>query len=126
MAPLEAESAELVHRVRRRDDRQFLVQLLGGDVIEMIAVVVRQDDQIYRWQVAYLARRLDLAPGPYAMTQIDVLAFVQEGRIGQDGQSAETDQCGGVTDEVKIALTEFCRPTAGQLQGSHRVLSFGW
>ena len=57
MAPLEAESAELVHRVRRRDDRQFLVQLLGGDVIEMIAVIVRQNDQIYRWQVGDLARR---------------------------------------------------------------------
>src|SRR5258707_8050588 len=117
---------ELVHRVRRSDDRQLLVQLLGGDVIEMIAVVVRQDDQIYRWQVGDLARRLHLAPGPDAMTQIDVLAFVQESGIGQDGQPAETDQCGGVTDEVKIALTEFCRPTAAQLQGSHRVLSFGW
>ena len=77
----------------------------------MIAVVVRQDDQIYRWQVGDLASWLDLAPGPYAMTQIDVLAFVEEGGIGQDRQSAKTDQCGGITDEVKIALIEFCRPT---------------
>jgi hypothetical protein len=38
---------------------------------------------------------------------------VQEGGIGQDRQSAESNQCGGVTDEVKIALAEFCRPTAG-------------
>ena len=60
------------------------------------------------------------------MTQIDVLALVQESGIGQDGQPAETDQSGGVTDEVKTALTEFCRPTAGQLQGSHRGLPFGW
>jgi hypothetical protein len=78
----------------------------------MITVVMRQDDQIYRWQVSDLARWLDLAPRPYAMTQIDVLAFVEEGRIGQDRQSAETDQCGGVTDEVDIALIEFCRPNA--------------
>src|SRR6476620_10853593 len=92
----------------------------------MIAVVVRQDDQIYRWQVGDLARRLHLAPGPDPVTQIDVLAFVQESGIGQDGQPAETDQCGGVTDEVNIALTEFCRPTPGQLQGSHRVLSLRW
>ena len=89
MARLEAESAELVHRVSRRDDGQFLVELLGGDVIEMIAVVVRQDDQIYRWQVSDLASRLDLASGPNAVTQVDVLAFVQEGGIGQDRQSAE-------------------------------------
>jgi hypothetical protein len=57
---------------------------LRGDVIEMISVVTRQDDQIDRWQVGDLASRLDLAPGPYAMTQINVLALV-----------------------------EFCRPTAG-------------
>jgi hypothetical protein len=42
-----------------------------------------------------------------------VLAFVEEGGIGQDRQSAETDQCGGVTDEVEIALIEFCGPTTG-------------
>jgi hypothetical protein len=64
---------------------------LRGDVIEMIAVVVRQDDQINRRQVSDLARWLHLAPGPYAMAQIDVLAFVEEGRIGQNRQSAETD-----------------------------------
>jgi hypothetical protein len=113
IALLEAESAELAHRVRRRDDRQFFVELLCGNVIEMIAVVVRQDDQIYRWQVGDLASRLDLAPGPYAMAQIDVFAFVQEGGIGQDRQSAETDQRGGVTDEINIALIEFWCPSAG-------------
>jgi hypothetical protein len=78
----------------------------------MIAVIMRQDDQIYLWQVSDLASWLDLAPGPDAMTQIDVLAFVEEGGIGQDRQSAETDQCGGVTDEVNIALVEICPPTA--------------
>jgi hypothetical protein len=39
---------------------------------------MRQDDQIYRWQVGDLASGLDLAPGPDAVTQIDVLAFVKE------------------------------------------------
>jgi len=86
---------------------------LRGDVIEMIAVVVRQDDQIYRWQVGDLASRLDLPPGPYAMTQIDVFAFVQESGIGQDRQPAETDQRGGVTDEINIARIEFRCPIAG-------------
>ncbi len=79
----------------------------------MIAVVMRQDDQIYRRQVGDLASWLDLAPGPYAVTQIDVPAFVEEGGGGQDHESAETDQCGGVTDEVDIALVEFCCVTAG-------------
>ena len=89
----------------------------------MISVVMRQDDQIDRWQVGDLARRLHFAPGPDAMTQIDVLALMQERGIGQDRQPAETDQCGGVTDEVNIALTELCRPIGGQLQGSHGVVS---
>jgi hypothetical protein len=64
-------------------------------------------------QVGDLASWFDLAPGPYAMTQIDVLAFVEEGGIGQDRQSAETNQCGGVTDEVNIAPIEFRCPTSG-------------
>src|SRR4051812_46110095 len=59
------------------------------------------------------------------MTQKDVLALVEEGGIGQDRQSAEPDQSGGVTDEIKIALIEVGRPAACQFQGSHRVLSFG-
>jgi hypothetical protein len=73
----------------------------------------RQHDQIYRWQVGDLASRLNLAPGPDAMAQVDVLAFVEEGGIGQNRQSAEPDQRGGVTDEINIALTEICCPTAG-------------
>jgi hypothetical protein len=47
------------------------------------------------------------------MTQIDVLAFVEEGGIGQDRQSAETDQCGRVTDEINVALIEIRCATAG-------------
>ena len=58
MAPLEAESAELVHRVARRDDGQVLVELSGGDVVEVIAVVVGQDDQIDRRQVSDLTTLL--------------------------------------------------------------------
>ena len=79
----------------------------------MVAVIVRQDDKIYRWQVSDLASGLDLAAGPDAMTQIHMLASVEKRRIGQDCQSAETDQCGGVTDEVDIALIEFRSATAG-------------
>jgi hypothetical protein len=41
-----------------------------------------------------------------------VLAFVEEVGIGQDRQSAEADQCGGVTDEIDIAFVEICFPTA--------------
>jgi hypothetical protein len=41
MAPLETERAELVHRISCGDDGQILVELLGGDIIEMIAVVMR-------------------------------------------------------------------------------------
>jgi hypothetical protein len=44
----------------------------------MIAVVMRQYDHIDRWQVSDLASGLDFAPGPDAMTQKDVLAFVQK------------------------------------------------
>ena len=55
------------------------------------------------------------------MSQIDVFAFVEEGGIGQHGQPAETDQCGGVADEVKLALAEFCRRPGVQIQGIHGV-----
>jgi hypothetical protein len=46
------------------------------------------------------------------MTQVDVLALMQEGGIDQDGQPSETDQRGGIADEVNIALIESCCPTA--------------
>jgi hypothetical protein len=46
------------------------------------------------------------------MTQKDVLAFVQKGGVGQDCQSAEADQRGGVTDEVDAAFVEICCATA--------------
>ena len=69
------------------------------------------------WHAGSTSRR------PDAMTQIDVFAFVQESGIGQDAQPAEPDQCGGITDEVKIAFAGFCRPAGGQLQGSHSVVS---
>ena len=72
----------------------------------MIAVVVRQDDQVYRWQVCDLTCRFDLAPGPDAMTEIDVPTFVEEGRISENCQSTVVDQSGGVTDEVDFALNE--------------------
>src|SRR6201986_2884100 len=76
----------------------------------MIAVVVRQNDQIDRWQVSDLTSRLGFAPRPDAMTQEDVLAFVQKGGVGQDCQSAEADQCGRVTDEVDAALLKSAVP----------------
>jgi len=41
---------------------------LRGDIIEMVAVVMRQDDQVHRWQISDLASRLDLAPRPDAVT----------------------------------------------------------
>jgi hypothetical protein len=43
---------------------------------------------------------------------MDVLAFMEEGGIGEDRQSAEPDQCGGVADEINIALAEICCPAA--------------
>jgi hypothetical protein len=47
------------------------------------------------------------------MAQIDVLAFVEEGGIRQDRQSAKPDQGGGVSDEINIALVEIRCATAG-------------
>jgi hypothetical protein len=47
------------------------------------------------------------------MTQIDVLAFVEEGGVGQDREPAESDQCGGISDEIDIPLIEIRCPTAG-------------
>jgi hypothetical protein len=44
---------------------------------------------------------------------MDVLAFVKEGGIRQDRQATESDQSGGVTDEINIALIEICCPAAG-------------
>jgi hypothetical protein len=45
------------------------------------------------------------------MAEVDVLSFVEQGGIGQDRQSAETDQCGGVADEIHVTRIEICCPT---------------
>ena len=120
----EAQRAELFDRVGRGDDGQTLVEFLRGDIIEMIAVVMRQHDHIDRWQIRDLTRRLDLTPCPYAVAQVDVLAFVKERGVGQDRQSAEPDQNRRVSDEVKIALIEICLTIAGEFQAGHRVRPF--
>jgi len=44
--------------VRRGDDRHRAVQTLLGDPVEMIAVIVRQDDEVERRQLVDLARGL--------------------------------------------------------------------
>ena len=47
------------------------------------------------------------------MTEMHVLALVQKCGIGQDCQSAEADQRGGVTDEVDAAFVEIRCAAAG-------------
>src|SRR5580693_4777840 len=123
-ALVEAQGAELVHRASRGDDGQVLVEFPCGDVVEMVAVVVRQDDQIDGRKVSDLAGRLDFAAGPYTVAEIDVLALVQEGGIGQDRQPAKPNQRGGVTDEIDLAFVKIGWSAAGELYGSHRVVSF--
>lgn len=63
MTAAEAQRGQLADSVLGGDDRQILVQVAGGLVVEMVTVVVLEHDQVQRREVGNLAGRPDLAPG---------------------------------------------------------------
>src|SRR6266849_380589 len=109
-----------------RDDRQVLVQVPRCGVIEVIAMVMRHQDQIDRRQVGDLARWLDLAPSPDTVTQVGVGALVHEGRIRQDRNATEADQRRGIAYEVDLTLGEVGQVAFRKPQYSHRAPHAVW
>ena len=97
------------------EDRDGTVEISGRDVVEVIAVIVREHDQIQRWQIRDLTGRLDLAPCIDPVTEIHVIALVQKGRVRQDHETGKPDQSGCVADEIHLAVSEACRgPLVGR------------
>ena len=117
----EANRPKLAHGIGGGDDRQILAQVPRRDVIEVIAVIMRQYDQIDRRQVSDLAGGFDLAPGPHAVTQVHMDPLVQERRIGQDRNAAKANHRCGITDEVDLTLREVGRLAFRKSQYSHRA-----
>jgi hypothetical protein len=119
--PPESDLAEPADSVGGGDDRELPAEVARCDVVEVIAVIVRQDDQIDRRQVGYLAGGLNFTARPDAVAEIDVGALVHECRIGQDGKTTEIDQCRCVTDKVDFPVIQIGRRAFRNPQRSHRA-----
>ena len=65
----------------------------------MVAVIVREQAKIDRRQSFDVERRFGQPLGREPVTQMNVIAGVQEIRVGQDGETAETQDDGGGTDK---------------------------
>jgi len=95
---------ELFDGVGSGDDRHALSQVTRCTIVEVVAVVVRQHDEIDEREVGDLHRRFGQSLGPEAHAEPGVLATMEEVRIGQDGESPEPDQRRGRADEQDVAV----------------------
>jgi hypothetical protein len=67
--------SELFRRVPGRDNGKLLIELPGRHLIKVIAVIVREDDQVEWRKVLGRASRFDLAPRIDAVTKWCVVSF---------------------------------------------------
>jgi hypothetical protein len=71
----------------------------GRDPVEVVTVVVRQDHEVERRQLADGQSRLGQPPGGQAQADVGALAAVQKVGVGQDGKARDLDNGGRGPDE---------------------------
>jgi hypothetical protein len=91
------------------DDRQVLVEAAGRHLVEVVAVVVREDDEVQRRQVPEVHGRVGEAGRVQAQAEVRPLAGVEEVRVGEDREPAVAQQHGGRPDEGDLAGREVTR-----------------
>src|SRR4051794_26366786 len=62
--------AQLPRGVGLGHDGQCLVQTAGGALVEVVAVVMRQHDEVERREIRFVTRRLRAPPRPQTHTEI--------------------------------------------------------
>jgi hypothetical protein len=85
-------AAELAGRVRFGHDRQAVVEVASREPVEVVSVVMRQDHEVERRQLADGQGRLGQPPGGQAHADVGPLAAVQEVGIGEDGEARGLDE----------------------------------
>ncbi|MGC4076346.1 MAG: hypothetical protein QM702_04805 [Rubrivivax sp.] len=122
----EAALAQLARGVRRRQDRQRAWQLRLGDLVEMVAVVVRQQHRVDRRQALDRDRRLGQARARQAVAELRTLATVQEVRVGQQRDAAQAQHDGRGADELhRAAGRGVVGRAGGQRQHLGRLATHG-
>jgi len=78
----------------------------GGDLVEVVTVVVGEQHHVERGQLGDGQGRLGQSPGPQAVAELGRLAPVEEVRIGEDREAAVADEHGGGPDEGQRPVVE--------------------
>ena len=112
--------AQLAGGVRLGDDRQVVIEVPGGDPVEVVTVVVRQDYEVERRQLADGQGRLSQPLRGQAHADVGALASVQEVGVGEDGEARDLDKSGRGPDEGDLVGA-----SAGPGDGRRDPRSFG-
>ena len=95
----EAELGQLTLGLRRRDDRDATVEALLGDLVEVVAVVVGEEDEVDRREVVDLHRPVGQPGCAHPVAEAHLLVPMDEVRVGEDREPAEPQEQRGVPDE---------------------------
>jgi hypothetical protein len=90
--------------VGRGDDRQAPVELPLDLAVEVVLVHVREHDEVDRRQRLQLERRIGPADRRHAVAEVDMVAPVEEVRVGEDREPRVAEDHSRRSDEEHRAL----------------------
>jgi hypothetical protein len=100
--------------------RKRLVQVPLGDLVEVVSVEVREQDQIQRRQVLELDGRIGEPLRAHPVAEGHLLVPVHERGVREDREAAVAQQHGGIADEDdRPAVRQVCAPSRCRLEPKH-------